>query len=124
MQPARPSILGCCCEASPCHSRPDADASILGALKVKLLVDLTDLHVAASRMLNPRSFTASEAFAAGESSIKEGAKPENCHFSIFESESLADAWHRGRTSALAESLGGEAADCSPIASIINSGVPE
>lgn len=78
----------------------------------KLSVDLTDLHITASRMMGSRSFTEAEAFAAGESSVKEGAAPGNCHFSIFESESLASAWHRGRTSALAETLGGEVIDFS------------
>lgn len=72
-----------------------------------LSVDFTDLHAAASRMTGPRAFTPPEAFAAGEASIKAGASPENCHFSIFETKSLADEWHRGRTSALAEALGGE-----------------
>ncbi len=77
---------------------------------IKLSVDLTDLHTAASRMTGARAFTESEAFAAGESSVKEGATPDNCHFSIFESEPLASAWHRGRTAALAETLGGEVID--------------
>lgn len=75
-------------------------------------VDFTDLHAAASRMAGPRAFTPSEAFAAGEASIKDGASPENCHFSIFETKSLADEWHRGRTSALAETVGGEVIDLS------------
>lgn len=66
---------------------------------MKIDVDFTALHIAASRMKGPKSFTVGEAFEAGVSSLRDGPTPDNCHYSIFESDHLRSEWDRGRVEA-------------------------
>lgn len=65
---------------------------------MKLNVDLTELHKAASRMQAPKNVNETDAFEAGKDSAINGPTPENCHYSYFETVALADAWERGKQS--------------------------
>ena len=62
---------------------------------MKLNVDFSKLHTAASKMAGEKSFTRKEAYEAGMSCAIEGPSSENCHFSIFENEDLKHAWEEG-----------------------------
>lgn len=65
---------------------------------MKLNVDLTELHRAASRMQPAKNVTEAEAFEAGKDSVLNGANSENCHYSFFESPELSEAWECGKKS--------------------------
>lgn len=66
--------------------------------KMRLRVDLTELHRAASKMLPAKTVILEEAFAAGQDVELSGPSPNNCHYSYFENRSLEEAWWQGRAS--------------------------
>ena len=65
---------------------------------MKLNVDFTELHKAASKMLPAKEVNEADAFEAGKDSVLNGASQENCHYSYFANAALADAWERGKQS--------------------------
>lgn len=63
---------------------------------MKLNVDLTELHKAASRMSPTRNVSVEDAYIAGKASISEGESLDNCHYSYFATTELSSSWENGR----------------------------
>ncbi len=66
---------------------------------MKLNIDLTELHKAASKMTEALNPSIEDAFNAGECSVIDGGSIENCHFSYFNTPELTKAWEQGKAQA-------------------------